>query len=184
MLGKDPQPKIGDKGKQEVRLSPRAKEVMNLFQQARKSGDLATQTRMLEDFRTKLVDLLTPSGKENENRNARSQRLPAILRGEPVKYFGDDLLIVGSGTSGERIYFTSKLHVWSDPEIGEKFGKAVDLIKKEENGKLTELASTDGTARWMFFPGPRQYGEEYRTAFIENFGDDMVDLLEKVEEND
>jgi hypothetical protein len=119
-----------------------------------RTSDPSKRLQFLEEFKTRLVDLVSDGSRQS----ARDQKVPAILATGEERYFGDDYIFVGSGTSGQRIYF---LKDSSEPGGGQEESKRV---------------------RWMGYSEPRerdrQFGERYWKKYMEIFGSEKVDLLE------
>ncbi|MBI4049196.1 MAG: hypothetical protein HY395_00035 [Candidatus Doudnabacteria bacterium] len=134
-------------------LTPQAKELIGLFQRARNSASPQDKTALLREFVNKLHELISPG---------RSTWTPDDqLSGIIVEGVDKSPIPIHTGTNGQRIYFSRN--------------KPYDGTEK----------SADGKVQWMFYPEPpkddRYGGREFYNRFLENFGDEIVDMLRKID---
>lgn len=166
-----------------LEMGPEASEIILLFQKAKEATDEKERLKLLEEFKVKLVRLVAQATRTI----AEDQELPPILVTGVKKYSGDNIIILGGGTSGQRIFFKNKIEVY-DQQKAERLGK--DAKRTEftwSKGKPNELfeitlESADGQPRWMAYYKPEggdwKFGERYWKRFVEVFGDDIVDLIQ------
>ena len=130
-------------------LGKDAQEVLTLFHQAKASFDPKKRLGLLRKMADKLAVLIDDPGKNFPVPDNNLDRL--ILNGVNPN---SDYLPIGTGTSGERVYFLSR-----HPE--------------------SNLKSSDGKVRWMFYPWNenKKFGRIYYERFLNQFGTDIVDLL-------
>lgn len=156
-------------------MNERVKEILLAFQAAKASENEEDRGKLIQDFYQKLRKLVTP---ENEEFFAREDRdlIDNVLEGRKEMY-----LAVGGGTSGQRISFKNSIFAKTE-EDAKKYG--YDLESTEFAGSY-ELESLDGKPRWMVYGKPEgsdwSHGQRYWERFVSNFGDEVVDLLQKVE---
>ena len=81
-------------------MTPEAMEVINLAKQIRQTVDKEEKLKLANLFYKKLLDIVTP--KDGIRSGTSDQTILNVLNGE------DDMLAVGSGTTGQRIYFTTE----------------------------------------------------------------------------
>ena len=130
------------KPEQEFELTPEAREVVRTFQEASNLIDQGERKRMFKEFIEKLLRLTSPP-----EWGIPEQEIPGIIIGTNRR---DNYAIVGSGTSGQKIYFSgvsgrvnemSVSMYESDRSINQKFwdrflanfGKdRVDLLQEVE----------------------------------------------------
>ena len=168
-------------------MGPEVSEVISLFQKARKADDEKERIKLLEEFKLKLIRLLQSSTENSKPSFAESQELPRVLLTGEKKYFGDDMIFLGGGTSGQRIYFTNHVFLSNDASKADHIGKNAKRseYRSEKDERLSiELESNDGKPRWMTYFKPEgndwKFGERYWKKFVEIFGDDTVDLLQEL----
>jgi hypothetical protein len=164
-----------------------AREVISLFQQAKAAtGD--EQIKLLEKFREKLLDIVTPPGPNSMRPTTPGRTVKRVVLEET-----DDCLAVGTGTSGQRIHFKQQIEVHNNWELADRLGKGAK--KNEETWEGTggekffniRLESEDGKPRWMQYyrPQDKDYttygGGKYWERFMNAFGGEIVDLLQEIE---
>lgn len=162
-----------------------AREIISLFQKAKITADEKERLKLLEEFKIKLVRLLV----QKTGTIAEDQQIPPILLTGEKKYFGDDTIFLGGGTSGQRIFLKKEISIYDDLAKAERLGKNATrkefLWKKGQPGELLEimLESADGKPRWMAYYKPEggdlKFGWKYWERFVEVFGDEIVDLLQE-----
>lgn len=164
-----------EKTEQEPRreISEQAKEVIRLFQEAGEMLDEETRIKLLHKFHGKLQDILAPGSDHYE---LSDEGLEEAISGRvPLG------VAAAARTSGQRIFFERSITVpqGENPSI---YGP--DLTPTEMFGEYY-LDSKDKKTRWMRYPKPSdndwEYGKDYWTRFHEHFGQDIVDLFQKLE---
>lgn len=134
-------------------LTSQAKELIGLFQKAKSTDNLEHKIALLRQFVDKLHELISPG---------RSTWTPDDqLAGIIIEGVNKSPIPINTGTEGQRIYFSKR--------------KSYDGNEQ----------STDGKVQWMSYPEPpkddRYGGREFYNRFLENFGHDIVDMLQKLE---
>lgn len=139
---------------EEQKLSPEAREVIKIFQEAIKTTDLDAQKKLVREFYTKLLLIIDPKGGHHPNWNDKDL-VEVILYGRDSCAGG---LWVGTGSSGERIIFINY------------------LLSEDFNDKETE----DKMSGWMIYAKPEQgsgnWAFEFWQNFTKHFGGEIVDL--------
>lgn len=157
-------------------IHEQAREIILIFQRAKAAQDGTERARLMQEFYQKLIAIVTPP---NEGFFERTDQdlINIVLENTTHNY-----LSVGGGTSGQRIYFRNTIMIPMDKDA-KKYG--ADLQATEFSG-FYELESQDGKPRWMTYHKPEgsnwPHGQRYWEKFIATFGDDIVDLLQKIEQ--
>lgn len=156
-------------------LKGEARELILLFQRARVSQNSEEQLALFQEFYNKLMEMVTPVEESVPKESA--ERVRQNVNREPGS---GGYLSVGSGTSGQRIFFRNAIYVENEAQA-QQLGRGAKTEKIED--KL-EMTNEDGAPRWMHYPKPGKndgaHGERYWKMYMARFGNEMVDLLQEL----
>jgi hypothetical protein len=162
--------------KEQREMSREVKALILTFQKIRSSKDENEQLKLIEEFHTKLLDIVTPDGENLPNDSP--ERLKKVLDGREMP--ATSYISVGSGTDGQRIWVQSHVII-ENQEDAERLGK--DAKSESVFGNI-ELESVDGRPRWLKYNKPEgtswPIGKRYWERYIEKFGNPVVDLLQEI----
>ncbi len=167
--------------KQEIKLTPEAKEIISLFQQAIKETNEQEQDRLFQEFYMKLNQAVTP-----RDRKPKTSEMLYYMKDVALGKSRDKTLYIGSGTSGQRIYFQNHIVIPSNER--DKIARLAKDARIIEAGEWVEAESIDGKPRWMRYSQPGggqggdwELGKEYWNRYMKTFGEEIVDLLQEIE---
>lgn len=157
-------------------LSPEAKDLILTFQKAKFAKSEEEQSKLIDEFHTKLCKIVVPSGEKVSDSIPRISKV--LLEGAQHSSY----IPVGGGTDGQRIWIRENIVVYGEDELS-RLGKNAVVEEGSRDG-IYAVTSKDFKPRWMAYYEPtessRRFGEKYWKRYMEAFGHETVDLLQEL----